>query len=183
MKKKDEKIGIIFLGEYKIAPIVERLREHMQCHFKTMKRKIYLNKIYSTDNVHCIRSITETALFDMGVLAPTDSYDLFYYDDVESDLETTKKIFCERGEIMKMEDLMIDVIPQGDALSVKYLLRMTHQPTNISVEDIVLYNHHLCNHDSVNWRLYATLGHLVDEHIQRQKDKLPLARCVESETI
>lgn len=90
---------------------------------------------------------------------------------------------------MNIEDVMIDAISERDMLPVNYLLRMTHQPTNISVEDIFIYtwddplpilSEKL---ETIRTRLFAKLERMVDEHIERQKDKLPLARCVESETI
>lgn len=88
---------------------------------------------------------------------------------------------------MKIEDVMIDAIPQGNMCDLTYLLRMTHEPTNISVEDIVLYTSNLPmlleKLETKRVSLYGKLERMVDEHIERQKDKLPLARCLESETI
>lgn len=88
---------------------------------------------------------------------------------------------------MKIEDVMIDAIPQGDMGDLTYLLRMTHEPTNISVEDVFIYPAGLPilaeKLETIRNFLYCKLERMVDEHIQRQKDKLPLARCLESETI
>lgn len=78
---------------------------------------------------------------------------------------------------MNIKDVMIDTIAQP-GFGETCLVRMTHQPTNISVESISPYDA-----PEEDIRLYLKLQCLVDEHLQQVKDKLPLARCVEGEAI
>lgn len=118
MKNNQKKIGVAFLGEYSILPVVEQLQIHMESRLRARhgvpeRRMLYLDKSYKPSNINLVRGIVELALVGIKIDRPRDAYNIFYYDeakmfpeefankkstddyikDVKSGLSTAKKVF------------------------------------------------------------------------------------------